>query len=286
MLTAGERTPGPSDYRADSRPTLPGKPAYTIAGRQSHASFKQNTPGPGAYAVRGNSKTVGCHPNAPGYSMPASGRPTLQSHRLPGPGGRSHPLSSACTMQTGHTMLPAGVATHTLRPMVQTSFHILCRQEHKQPLLRRMSLKFSRLVYLYHHIQPHTVACLQLQCMSMYAEYCTEVHESGPRCSMKFRHEAGRLTGSPVAPPGPGQYSVTAYNRPRSAAFTFGCSRPQSGSQTARCAHVICSLAAAVLMVKIPGKMEPVLKQNFKALLHLQIVLALLTTFVVITEIL
>lgn len=89
LLTAGERTPGPSDYKADSRPTLPGKPAYTIAGRQSHAISKHSTPGPGAYAVRGNSKTVGSHPNAPGYSMPASGRPTLPCHRLPGPGGKS-----------------------------------------------------------------------------------------------------------------------------------------------------------------------------------------------------
>ena len=201
LLTAGERTPGPSDYRADSRPTLPGKPAYTIAGRQSHASFKNSTPGPGAYAVRGNSKTVGSHPNAPGYSMPASGRPTLESHRLPGPGGKPDPLSSACILQTGLTMLPA------------------C------------------------NIHSYIVACFQLQCVCMYAAYCTEVRESGPQCSMKFRHEAGRLTGSLVAPPGPGQYSVTTCDRPRSAAFTFGCSRPQSGSQTARCAHVICSLA-------------------------------------------
>lgn len=124
MLAAGERTPGPSDYRADSRPTLPGKPAYTIAGRQSHASSKHSTPGPGAYAVRGNSKTVGSHPNAPGYSMPASGRPTLQSHRLPGPGGKSHPSSSACTMQQRLTMLPANRATDVLHPVMATSFSI------------------------------------------------------------------------------------------------------------------------------------------------------------------
>ena len=88
LLPAGQCTPGPSDYRADSRPTLPGKPAFTIAGRHSHSSTKHSTPGPGAYAVRGNSKTVGCHPNAPGYSMPAGGRPTLQSHTFPGPGGK------------------------------------------------------------------------------------------------------------------------------------------------------------------------------------------------------
>lgn len=74
---------------------------------------------------------------------------------------------------------------------------------------------------------------------TVHAEYCTEVRKSGPQCSMKFRHEAGRLSGTPMAAPGPGQYATTTCTRPRSAAFTFGCSRPQSGSQTARCAHGI-----------------------------------------------
>ena len=99
LFAAGERTPGPSDYKADSRATLPGKPAYTIAGRQSLASSRHSTPGPGAYAVRGNSKTIGSHPNAPGYFMPASGRSALQSHRLPGPGGKPHSPTSACRIQ-------------------------------------------------------------------------------------------------------------------------------------------------------------------------------------------
>lgn len=78
---------------------------------------------------------------------------------------------------------------------------------------------------------------------SACAEYCTEVRESGPQCSMKFRHAVGRLTGSPVAPPGPGQYTVTTCDRPHSAAFTFGCSRPQSSPQTARCAYLTCKTA-------------------------------------------
>lgn len=83
---------------------------------------------------------------------------------------------------------------------------------------------------------------------SVCAEYCTDVRESGVGCSMKFRHEAGRVTGTPVAAPGPGQYAVTTCDRPRSAAFTFGCSRPQSGSQTVRFVHVIGNFAA------LPGK--------------------------------
>ena len=104
-----------------------------------------------------------------------------------------------------------------------------------------------------------TFSCSVYVCECVYAEYCTEMRTSGPQCSLKFRHEAGRVTGSPVAPPGPGQYSVTTFDRPRSAAFTFGCSRPQSGMQTARCAHVICSLAAALpcSMVHTPGKEKP-----------------------------
>ncbi len=62
---AGQRTPGPADYKSDTRAVLPGKPAYTIAGRQGPTAFKHNTPGPGTYAVRNNSKLLGSHPNAP-----------------------------------------------------------------------------------------------------------------------------------------------------------------------------------------------------------------------------
>ena len=118
--SAGERTPGSSDYKADSITILPGKPAYTIAGRQSHASPKHRTPGPGAYAVLGNSKTIGTHPNAPGYSMPASGRPALQSHRLPGPGGKPHP-PSPCIVPTMPAMLPAPLKQSS----VETCSHAL-----------------------------------------------------------------------------------------------------------------------------------------------------------------
>lgn len=84
---SGERTPGPSDYKSDSNMLLPGKPAYTIAGRQSQGMHRGSTPGPSAYAVRGNSKLLGSHPNAPGYSMPSSGRMADPSHKAPGPGG-------------------------------------------------------------------------------------------------------------------------------------------------------------------------------------------------------
>jgi len=77
----------------------------------------------------------------------------------------------------------------------------------------------------------------------LHAAYMTAMAEVGPRCSMKFRHEAGRLTGDAVASPGPGQYSLTSCDRPRSAAFTFGCSRPQSTAQTLRCMlHVLLML--------------------------------------------
>ncbi|KAL0055226.1 hypothetical protein WJX82_009017 [Trebouxia sp. C0006] len=150
-LGSRERTPGPADYKSDSKRILPGKPAYTIAGRHSQGMHKSSTPGPGAYAVRSNSKVLGSHPNAPGYSMPSSSRGSELGQKAPGPG-----------------------------------------------------------------------------------EYMTATAEVGPRCSMKFRHEAGRLTGDAVASPGPGQYSLTSCNRPRSAAFTFGCSRPQSTAQTLR----------------------------------------------------
>lgn len=70
--------------------------------------------------------------------------------------------------------------------------------------------------------------------MGHLAEYKTDVKQAGPSCSMKFRHEGGRVTGDTVMAPGPGQYSATTCNRPRSAAFSFGCSRPQAGSDALR----------------------------------------------------
>ena len=119
----GERTPGPSDYRADSRVTSPGKPAYTIAGRQNHAGSKHSTPGPGAYAVRSNSKVLGSHPNAPGFSMPVSGRSSEQSHKLPGPGGKSQ--ASVPGAKARHAKL---LAKHgTLTKPTSNNSACLCR---------------------------------------------------------------------------------------------------------------------------------------------------------------
>ena len=83
---AGQRTPGPADYKSDSRAVLPGNPAYTIAGRHDGGS-QHSTPGPGAYAVANNSRLVGSHPNAPGYFIPTSSRRTDNGDSMPGPGG-------------------------------------------------------------------------------------------------------------------------------------------------------------------------------------------------------
>ena len=178
LLTAGERTPGPSDYKADSRPTLPGKPAYTIAGRQSHAISKHSTPGPGAYAVRGNSKTVGSHPNAPGYSMPASGRPTLPCHRLPGPGGKSQfplhedtALLAAIFCDAPHDKDKL-FTTHADRNTSSSDSHAECQQ--KQP---------SHLVRIFDHVQVHHTLWLAFTlsvCVSMQntAQICTSQDHS------------------------------------------------------------------------------------------------------------
>ena len=87
---------------------LPGKPAYTIAGRQSQGMHRGSTPGPSAYAVRGDSKLLGSHPNAPGYSMPSSGRMADPSHKAPGPGGSSLSISLPCDI-TGHEHLDLSV---------------------------------------------------------------------------------------------------------------------------------------------------------------------------------
>ena len=84
---AGERSPGPADYRPSSANVLPDKPAFTLAGRLANAGLKHSTPGPGAYAVRTRSKLLGSHPNAPSFSMPASGRGSEQGQKAPGPGG-------------------------------------------------------------------------------------------------------------------------------------------------------------------------------------------------------
>ena len=81
---------------------LPGKPAYTIAGRQSQGMHRGSTPGPSAYAVRGDSKLLGSHPNAPGYSMPSSGRMANPSHKAPGPGGTLLLNFFLCVTITGH----------------------------------------------------------------------------------------------------------------------------------------------------------------------------------------
>ncbi len=101
MTPPGERTPGPADYKSDSKRILPGKPAYTIAGRHSQGMHKSSTPGPGAYAVRSNSKVLGSNPNAPGYSMPSSSRGSELGQKAPGPGGRSSTYKSAIHLHNG-----------------------------------------------------------------------------------------------------------------------------------------------------------------------------------------
>ena len=123
----GERTPGPADYKSDSKRILPGKPAYTIAGRHSQGMHKSTTPGPGAYAVRSNSKVLGSHPNAPGYSMPSSSRGSELGHKVPGPGGRS---SMLCYVATGflcqlHAFMTGGyIITMCNHVWYRTCLHI------------------------------------------------------------------------------------------------------------------------------------------------------------------
>ena len=106
--------PGPSDYKSDSKSVLPGKPAYTIAGRQGSALTKHSTPGPGAYAVRGDSKLLGSHPNTPGYSIPSSSRGAGHGYKVPGPGGK--------TMVAYHLSDQA----HKSDPALTTCDHLRC----------------------------------------------------------------------------------------------------------------------------------------------------------------
>ncbi|DBA77331.1 TPA: Outer dense fiber protein 3 [Trebouxia sp. C0005] len=203
---------------------LPATPAWTLGSRPCKRFSGEVPPGPGEYALASHYDVCSTATVEPAFSIPG-GRGLGSRQRTPGPADyksdckRIFPGKPAYTIagrhsQGMHKSTTPGPGAYAVRSNSKMSGSHPNAPGYSMPSNSRGS-------ELGHKVPGP-------------GEYMTAMAEVGPRCSMKFRHEAGRLTGDAVASPGPGQYSLTSCDRPRSAAFSFGCSRPQSTTQTLR----------------------------------------------------
>ena len=93
--TAGQQSPGPSDYTPDSGKLLPHKPAFSLRVKPEGPGHRQRTPGPGHYTARTESKELGPHPTPSAYTFGLKWKGDREADRRPGPNGEG-PLTEAC----------------------------------------------------------------------------------------------------------------------------------------------------------------------------------------------
>ena len=93
--TAGQQSPGPSDYNPDAGKLLPHKPAFSLRGKPGGPGHRQRTPGPGHYTARTESKELGPHPAPSAYTFGLKWKGDREADRRPGPNGEG-PLTEGC----------------------------------------------------------------------------------------------------------------------------------------------------------------------------------------------
>ena len=108
--TAGQQSPGPSDYNPDAGKLLPHKPAFSLRGKPEGPGHRQRTPGPGHYTARTESKELGPHPTSSAYTFGLRWKGDKEADRRPGPNGEGPP-TERCGMAAGMHSQQPGVET-------------------------------------------------------------------------------------------------------------------------------------------------------------------------------